>query len=194
MSVFKRLIKKVVGLVLKRPGIDYPDGVVVGQRTSVVGSFTVRKPGGLIQIGSDCLIEGSLGTETPASRLVIGDNVYVGRSVLVAISRLTIENDVLISSDCLIQDSDNHNIRYSLRKNDCQDWKNGEGHNWSVTPTAPVRICRGAWLGAKCIVLKGVTIGEGSVVGAGSVVTRDVAPYTVVAGNPARFIKTIDDR
>jgi acetyltransferase-like isoleucine patch superfamily enzyme len=55
----------------------------------------------------------------------------------------------------------------------------------------PIRIGRGAWLGARVIILKGVTVGEGAVVGAGSVVTRDVAPYTLVAGNPARFIREI---
>ena len=192
--MFKRALKKIAGLFWKRREFCYPDGVVVGEKTSVVGSFTIRKPGGQIRIGADCLIEGLLGTETETAQLIIGDNVYVGRSTLVAISSLIIENDVLISSDCLIQDSDNHSIRYSVRKNDCQDWKNGQYHNWNVTPTAPVKICKGACSGAKCIVLKGVTIGEGAVIGAGSVVTRHVAPYTVVGGNPARFIKSIDER
>lgn len=53
----------------------------------------------------------------------------------------------------------------------------------------PVRIGRYAWLGSHCIVLPGVTIGEGAVVAAGAVVTRDVAPYTLVAGVPARFVR-----
>lgn len=53
----------------------------------------------------------------------------------------------------------------------------------------PVRIGSHAWLGSHCIVLPGVTIGEGAVVGAGSVVTKDVAPYTMVAGAPARFVR-----
>jgi acetyltransferase-like isoleucine patch superfamily enzyme len=57
--------------------------------------------------------------------------------------------------------------------------------------TEPVRICKGAWLGARTIVTKGVTIGEGAVCGMGSVVTKDVAPYTVVAGNPARVIREL---
>jgi len=191
--MFKSAFNKLVSFAWQRQVIRYPEGVSIGERSTFSGTFTVRKAGGRIHVGADCLIEGSLGTETEVSRLLIGNNVYIGRSVLVSVSSLIVEDDVLISSDCLIQDSDNHNIRYSVRKNDCQDWKNGQHHDWGVTPTAPVRICRGAWIGAKSIVLKGVTVGEGAVVGAGSVVTRNVDPYTVVAGNPARLIRVIDD-
>lgn len=56
--------------------------------------------------------------------------------------------------------------------------------------TAPIKICDGAWIGARAIVLPGVTIGEGAIVAAGAVVTKDVLPWTVVGGNPARVIKT----
>jgi putative colanic acid biosynthesis acetyltransferase WcaF len=62
--------------------------------------------------------------------------------------------------------------------------------------TAPIEICDGVWIGAHAIILPGVTVGEGAVVGACAVVTKDVEPWTVVAGNPARVIKkrTISDR
>jgi len=55
--------------------------------------------------------------------------------------------------------------------------------------TAPITICDGVWIGAHAIILPGVTIGEAAVVAAGAVVTKDVEPWSVVAGNPARFIK-----
>ncbi len=58
----------------------------------------------------------------------------------------------------------------------------------------PVVICDRAWIGFNSIILKGVVVGEGAVVGAGSVVSNDVAPYTVVAGNPAKFIKSCVDQ
>ena len=57
----------------------------------------------------------------------------------------------------------------------------------------PIRVCRGAWIGAGAIILPGVTIGEAAVVGAGSVVTKDVPARMVVVGNPARVIKSVDD-
>lgn len=55
----------------------------------------------------------------------------------------------------------------------------------------PVVVCDGAWLGARCTILPGVTVGEGAVVGAGAVVTKDVLPHTVVAGVPAVFIREL---
>ena len=56
---------------------------------------------------------------------------------------------------------------------------------------SPTKIKKGAWITPGCIILAGVTIGENAVVGAGSVVTKDVEPYTVVAGNPAKIIKKL---
>ncbi|MFM9829169.1 MAG: acyltransferase [Sphingomonas sp.] len=56
----------------------------------------------------------------------------------------------------------------------------------------PVRVCRGAWVGANCVLLPGVTIGENAVVGAGSIVTRDVSPRCIAAGNPARVIRKLE--
>ena len=64
--------------------------------------------------------------------------------------------------------------------------------DWSTAEKAPIRICRGAWIGARAVIMKGVTVGEGAVVGTGSVVMRDVPPYTVVLGNPARVIRELD--
>jgi len=55
----------------------------------------------------------------------------------------------------------------------------------------PVHIKRGAWIAINVVILPGVTIGECAIVATGSVVNKDVAPYTIVAGNPARFVKKI---
>jgi galactoside O-acetyltransferase len=102
-----------------------------------------------------------------------------------------IEDDVILSYDCLLADSDNHSIRFQDRKNDVANWKKGF-HDWSKSAMAPIRICRDAWIGARACILKGVQVGEGAVVGMGSVVTHNVEPHTVVAGNPARLIRAVE--
>jgi acetyltransferase-like isoleucine patch superfamily enzyme len=55
----------------------------------------------------------------------------------------------------------------------------------------PVKICDDAWIGAGAFVLRGVTVGEGGVVAAGAVVTKDVPPYSIVAGNPAVLVREL---
>jgi len=87
-------------------------------------------------------------------------------------------------------DHDSHALVFSERKDDVQEWLRGK-KDWSHVKMMPVIIKDKVWLGAKVIVLKGVTIGEGAVVGAGSVVVNDVPPWTLVAGNPARVIRAL---
>lgn len=60
--------------------------------------------------------------------------------------------------------------------------------------SAPIRVCRHAWIGARSVILKGVTIGEGAIVGTGSLVTKDVPSWTIVVGNPARAICELTDQ
>jgi len=163
-----------------------------GENSTVKGGVDMRSLNSFIEIGTNCLIEGVLVTETDGSHINIGNNVYIGGSTLLdCIVSIQVEDDVLISYQCLLTDSDNHNLDYDIRKKDLADWRNGGKHDWSTTESAPIKISKGAWIGARSMILKGVTIGKGAVVGAGSVVTKDVPDWTVVAGNPARVVKVI---
>jgi acetyltransferase-like isoleucine patch superfamily enzyme len=163
----------------------------LGANSRVRGVVEKRGAGSRVTIGRDSVIDGRLVTEAPRAEISVGSNTSIGgETLLAAVRSIVVEDDVLISYQCIITDSDNHNVRYSLRKHDLHEWLDGR-HDWSKVTTESVRICRGAWLGARTIVTKGVTIGEGAVCGMGSVVTKDVAPYTVVAGNPARVIREL---
>lgn len=161
----------------------------------LTGSIEKRHPESQIIIGEACLVEGLLITETKDSHIKIKNNVFVGGgSIIDCAKAITIEQDVLISYGCLITDSDNHNIQYSVRKHDLALWKENKNHDWSTTASKKVLIKKGAWIGAKSIILKGVTIGEGSVIGAGSVVTKSIPDYAVVGGNPAKIIKILNNQ
>lgn len=109
--------------------------------------------------------------------IIIGDGAGLSGCTITAINRIEIGKEVLVGTGVIITDNDAHPLG---PENRCygQDIAN-----------RPVSIGDGAFLGARSIILKGVTIGTYAVVGAGSVVTRDVPPYAIVAGNPARFVR-----
>ncbi|MCA2694473.1 MULTISPECIES: acyltransferase [unclassified Microcystis] len=167
--------------------------ISVGANTQITGTIDKRFKKSNIIIGENCLIQGNLVTETEESSINIGNNVFIGGDTIIdCVRSVTVEDDVLISYQCILADSNNHSISYSIRKNDLADWKQGK-HDWSTTKSSQIKISRGAWIGARTIILKGVKIGEGAVVGAGSVVTQDVPAWTIVAGNPARVIREIPE-
>jgi acetyltransferase-like isoleucine patch superfamily enzyme len=183
------LLIKLINFIKQKNNLRKVDSY--GQNTDIVGNIVKRKHGSQISIGSYCLIEGCLVTETSTSQIMIGNNVYVGGGSLIdCVRSIVIEDDVLMSHGCILADSNNHSIKYSIRKKDLADWKKGD-HDWDTTTSMPIKIAKGAWIGMRAIVLKGVTVGEGAVVGAGSVVTNDVSPYTIVAGNPAKIVREI---
>lgn len=113
--------------------------------------------------------------------LKIGNRVGISHSAITAMESVVIEDNVLIGSNCIICDTDFHSIDYEHRM------EKPDNH----IKTAPVVIKEGAFIGARCIILKGVTIGRHSVVGADSVVTKNIPDNEIWAGNPAVFIKII---
>ena len=125
--------------------------------------------------GDVILYEGVGVRVTEGAKLSIGDHTYINRSASIDCTQeITIGDYCAISDNVQILDSDFHPITY-----------NGN----TSTMSKPVHIGNHVWIGRSAIILKGVTIGDGAIVGAGSVVTRDVPPGCLVAGNPARVIK-----
>ena len=118
---------------------------------------------------------------------------------LICAENITIGNDVLISWDCNIVDSNMHSVHSEERLEDTKNARKeleshtmGQHVDYSKIASAPIVIKDKAWIGFRAVILKGVTIGEGAIVAAGSVVTKDVPDYAVVAGNPAKVVKYTD--
>jgi acetyltransferase-like isoleucine patch superfamily enzyme len=110
----------------------------------------------------------------------LGSNVFIGRNFHISARQLTIGNNVMIGPNVIIE-SDNHSFqKVGALMFDMKDER----------ILGSIKIENDVWIGAAAIILKGVTIGEGSVVGAGSIVTKDIPPYTICVGNPCRAIKT----
>ncbi len=137
-----------------------------------------------IIIGDNVNIFGHLGVTSgrviDKPRLIIKDRADIGHMVFIGVNKeVVIEEDVNIASYVRILDSDAHPRDPELRAADLPP---------SPDEIKPVRICRRAWIGQGSYIMKGVTVGEGAVVGANSVVVTDVPPFAVAIGNPARVI------
>lgn len=149
--------------------------------------------------GEHCVLSGLFVFESESGSINIGNRVHIGNSKLISHNSIKIDDDVTIAWDCLIYDHNSHSTEWEERKDDTEREYQAivSGMNpmlnkdWNTVKSAPIHICSKAWIGVGCKILKGVTIGEGAVVAAGSVITKDVEAWTVVGGNPAQIIKRL---
>jgi acetyltransferase-like isoleucine patch superfamily enzyme len=150
------------------------DRIRLGFRTHIAGELLVFPSGGRIQIGDfSCLC--------PESRIWSQHSVTVG-------------HHVLISHQVSIMDTDGHEIDYRDRAKSTElIFTSGLPSTTGGVQTAPIKIGNHVWIGCNAVVLKGVTIGDCSIVAAGAVVTRDVPKFVIVAGNPASVLRTLPE-
>lgn len=152
-----------------------------------------------LSVGNDTILNCQITFESQEGEIVVGNNTFLGGSHLICRTKIEIGDNVFIAWGGTIYDHDSHSLDYRERQKDIEqqllDFRSGknfiENKNWDVVNSKPIKICSNAWIGMNCIILKGVTIGEGAIVAAGSVVTKDVEAWTIAGGNPAKFIKNI---
>ena len=141
-------------------------------------------------IGADNIIHCRFSYDRPSAQISVGDRCFIGKSHIVVAQSVSIGNDVVISWGVTIVDHNSHSIDWEGRADDVRQWHLGK-KDWTNIVIKPVTICDRVWIGFNASILKGVTLGEGCVVAACSVVTKDVLPFTIVAGNPAKVVKTL---
>jgi acetyltransferase-like isoleucine patch superfamily enzyme len=125
-------------------------------------------------------------------RISIGQNVYIGDDCLLSCcERIAIDDFTLLGHGVQIFDNNSHPTDPAAREADWQAVSHAGARPGDLIERAPVSIGSRAWIGFSSIILKGVSIGDGAIVAAGSVVTSDVDAHTLVAGNPAKAIRTL---
>ena len=175
-----RMILKSHGVVFGK-NIQIPSKVswlIRGARITIGDNFYLSSGNGVNPIASN--LQADVYVE-PGATLTIGNNVGMSSTRLWIHESARIGNNVKIGGCVLITDTDAHPMDYMARRS------SNEG-----TKSAPVVIEDDVWVGAHCIILKGVTIGARSIIGAGSVVTKSIPADCVAAGNPCRVIKSLN--
>lgn len=146
--------------------------IIIGENTHIRSEILIFPYGGQIKIGSNC---------------------YLGKNTTIwSASSISIGDGVLISHGCNIIDTNSHETDFRERVRSYKLMLE-EGHP-KIKPNVeakPIIIEDFSWISFGVTILKGVNIGKGAIVAANSVVTKDVKPFTIVAGNPARFIENI---
>ena len=172
-------------------------GVPVGSGVTAHGPVgLMRWPGSHITIGAGTSLISSwrrataaalatpvrLRTFGPGARIDIGPGAQLsGTSIAARSTTISIGRQVLIAPNCIIVDSDFH-AHWPPEARATEPGMEGD---------RPVTIGDYAWIGLNCIILKGVAIGEGAIIGAGSVVTKDVPPHSLAVGSPARIVRSL---
>jgi acetyltransferase-like isoleucine patch superfamily enzyme len=200
--IFKLVKEQRFGIRIKKL-----EKYIVKGESYLISPFTlnlrnIEKNKIYLEVGDNTMLSCQITFETQEGKIVIGNNSFIGSSQLICRNKITIEDNVFVAWGCSIYDHNSHSINYKDRQKDIQqqleDFKKGlnfiENKNWNVVKSSPILIKSNAWIGMNCIILKGVTIGEGAIVGAGSVVTKDVPDWTVVGGNPAKVIRELKNK
>lgn len=161
-----------------------------GLEISSVSDCVADKPG-CIKIGKNSVMLGRLESQSEG-KITVGDHCYFAfKSKIGSVCSVTIGNCVGISSYVHVYDNNTHPTSRAVWHDYCQRGFEGDHWKWKHADCAPVVIGNDVWIGEFSAVMKGVTIGDGAIVAAHAVVTKDVPPYTLVAGNPARVVKEL---
>ncbi|OMF32608.1 acetyltransferase [Paenibacillus sp. FSL H8-0548] len=190
-KIIYRLKRKLIFNKLKRT-----KGLTFGTKLKVIDSPIVDiRNGGKIVMGNNVTLNSrnkgyhinmhspvKLYADRPNAEIIIGDNTRIHGTCIHAYEKISIGKNCLIAANTQIIDGSGHDLSFDNPSNRIN----------TIGDSNPVVIKNNVWIGANSIILPGVTIGEGSVIAAGSVVTRNIPPMVVAGGNPAKVIKSVD--
>ena len=192
-NIFKKDIRK-----------KYPNNVFISHNSIIMDGFDIQIPFAkkdklYVSIDENCILFGKIVFNSTSGEVIIGKNTQINGEIICT-NKVVLGDNIFLAWGVSLFDNDSHSLDYNDRINDMtsqlNDIRNGDSFiknkDWSIVKSGPINIKDYAWIGMNSIILKGVTIGEGAIVAAGSVVTKDVPDWTIVAGNPAQVVKKIE--
>ena len=197
-KLYKYYLRKRRTRLLKGKVDIHPSAILLD---SAYFDYRTEEESKRIFIDEESMIGCNFIFESDSGVIKIGKRTFINAGTnIISINEIEIGDDVTIGWNIYIYDHDSHSLDYRFRKDDIERQREDFYANrnfifskdWSTVKSAPVKICNKVWIGFNAIILKGVTIGEGAIVAAGAVVTKDVPAWTVVAGNPATIVKNIE--
>lgn len=184
--------------------IKYRKQLNIDKSTHLNSSFLINfyvKPDNRVYVysGSRGILNAKIIFESKNGLVEIGDRVYIGGCTIICREGVCIGNDVTIAWGVTIYDHNSHSLDWRKRSKVVRHFYDHYGSptcyealDWGDVLSSKIVIEDKVWIGFDVVLLKGVRVGEGAVIAARSVVSKDVAPYTLVAGNPAVFVRHID--
>lgn len=178
-SLLKNCLVAVNSLLLKLWFTFGNDGVVIGKNLLALGALKIAcTDGGAVEIGDNFVVSSGCSIVCQGGRLVIGDNVFLGQGVIIVCTNcINIGSNSLLAEYVVVRDQD---------------------HAYNVRPirvagfsSSPVEIGDDVWIGAKVSVLRGASIGSGSIIGAHSLVKTSIPSFVMAAGAPAKILKEL---
>ena len=125
-------------------------------------------------------------------RITVGPYSWIGSGTIIgALTSIEIGSHAMISTEVHIYDNNNHPTDPRTRTKMCEQGFHGDAWQWYHSESAPIVIGNNVWIGERSTILKGVSIGDGAIIAAASVVTHDVPAYSIAAGNPAHIVKKL---
>lgn len=184
-------------IIMKMTKVKY------GKKLLLKGApFIFNKKGASLSIGDNCVIKSSfmsnlvglysktiIVTRAEGAKISIGDNVGISGATIYARKEITIGDNTCIGGNVKILDNDFHPIEWEERNRLLMDEKGGDATD--LIPAKPISIGKNCFIGCNSIILKGTKLGNGCVVGAGAVVSGVFPDNSVIAGNPAKVLKTL---
>ena len=195
MNILKHLLRSLV-YAKKRKNLNSFASIGSDLKFNRQSSIST-KDGASVNIGSNVMMYGVI-TADCGGKVDIGDYTSIREGCkLFCANSIKIEEYVIFADNIIVSDTNHHPAHPDDRLKMIKSGWSSDLWGWKHAKSDPIVIKRNVWIGQYSRILKGVTIGENSIVASNSVVTKDVPPNCIVAGNPAKVVKTdihLDER